>query len=157
MSKQPKPRQWYDSRTYRKGRRTFSAETRRLAWKRCGGQCQGCTAKLAAGGFIFDHIVPWELTHDSSLGNCQVLCLTCDDLKTYCQDLPAIAAADRKADFHLGITGPGRGKCPMPAGRSDGRKKTIRHGVQPRVSQAEQHRRFMARRYDFQEFRDDPE
>src|ERR1700678_3323825 len=29
-----KPRQHYDARSYRKGRRTFSAETKRLAWKR---------------------------------------------------------------------------------------------------------------------------
>jgi len=141
-----KPRQWYDSRTYRTGRRTFSAETRRLAWKRCNHRCQGCTAPVTgAGDIIFDHIVPWELSHDSTLANCQVLCLTCDDLKTYAHDLPAIAAADRKADFHLGITGPGRGKCPMAGGRASSRSKTMRHGVVERVSQAEKHRALMAR------------
>jgi 5-methylcytosine-specific restriction protein A len=150
-----KPRQWFDSRTHRQGRRTFSAETKRLAWRRCNHQCQQCTRQVTgAGDIIFDHIVPWELTHDSTLPNCQVLCLTCDDLKTYASDLPAIAAADRKADFHLGIKGPGLGKSPMPAGRNSRISKTMRGGVVPRITQAQKHRRFMAKRF---EFRDDPE
>jgi 5-methylcytosine-specific restriction enzyme A len=150
-----KQRNWYDRRTYRPGRRTFSNEVKRLAWKRCKKHCQGCSAPVTgAGDIVFDHVVPFELTRDSSLGNCQVLCLTCDDLKTYQRDLPAIAAADRKADFHLGIRGPGRGKSPLPAGRNSRVSKTMHHGVVERVSQAEKHRQFMARRY---EFRHEPE
>src|SRR5258708_15964789 len=160
MAKLPVPlrakqRNYYDARSYRPGRRTFSAETKRLAWKRCRRRCEDCTAPVTgAGDIVFDHVVPWELTHDSSLANCQVLCLTCDDLKTYQRDLPAIAAADRKADFHIGITGPGRGRSPLPGGRyerdgSPGRlSKTIRNGVVPRVSQAEKHRRLIASRYE---------
>jgi 5-methylcytosine-specific restriction enzyme A len=144
-----KPRQWYDARTYRKGRRTFSAEVQRLAWKRCNHQCQECTRQVTgAGDIIFDHIVPWEISRDSSLGNCQVLCLTCDDLKTNCRDIPAIAKADRQSDFHLGISGPGRGRRPMPCGRASGRSKTMHHGVVPRQSQAEKHRAAMARLHE---------
>jgi len=79
-------------------RRNFSAAVKRAAWQRCNGRCQDCTAPVAAGGFIFDHIVPWELTRDSSIANCQVLCLTCDDDKTYGRDIPMIAEADRKAE-----------------------------------------------------------
>ena len=30
----------------------------------------------------FDHIIPWEISHDSSLGNCQVLCTDCHEAKT---------------------------------------------------------------------------
>ncbi len=156
-----KQRNWYDPRTYRAGRRTFSAEVKRLAWKRCNKQCQQCTRHVTGAGDIeFDHIIPWEISRDSSLGNCQVLCTDCHEEKTAAEDVPAIAAADRKADFHLGIRGPGRGKSPLPGGRyerdgSPGRfSKTISNGVVPRISQAEQHRRFIARRY---EFRDDPE
>jgi hypothetical protein len=64
-----KPRQWYDARSYHKGRRTFSAEVKRLAWKRCNHQCQDCTRQVTgAGDIIFDHIVPWEISRDSSLG-----------------------------------------------------------------------------------------
>jgi len=135
-----RPRQYYDARTYRFGRRTFSNETKRLAWKRCNRQCQGCTAPVTGAGNIqFDHIVPWELSRDSSLGNCQVLCTACHDDKTAAVDLPAIAAADRKADFHLGITGPGRGKRPMPAGKANGSpwSKTIAGKVVPRTTLAQ--------------------
>jgi len=106
-------------------RRNFSAAVKRAAWQHCNGRCQDCTAPVAAGSFIYDHIVPWELTRNSSLANCQVLCLTCDDDKTYGRDIPMIAEADRKADFHLGITGPGRGRCPIPCGRSSRWSKPI--------------------------------
>jgi 5-methylcytosine-specific restriction enzyme A len=127
--------------------RQFSKKTKRLAWRRCGGHCEECTARLAAGGFIYDHIIAWELTRDSSLDNCQVLCRACNDRKTYGRDLPAIAAAGRKADFHFGISGPGLGRCPMPAGRHSRQSKTFHHGVRPRISGFEKHRRLMAARY----------
>jgi hypothetical protein len=150
-----KQRNWYDARTYRPGRRTFSAETMRLAWKRCNRQCQQCTRQITGAGDIeFDHIIPWEISNDSTLGNCQVLCTDCHAEKTATADVPAIAASDRKADFHIGIRGPGKGKKPMPAGRNSRQSKTIHNGVVPRVSQAEKHRRFIANRY---EFRDDAE
>jgi 5-methylcytosine-specific restriction protein A len=133
-------------------RRRFSAAVKRLAWQRCNRQCQGCTAPIAGGGFTYDHVVPWELCRDSSLGNCQVLCLTCDHDKTYTRDLPMIAQADRKGDFHIGITGPGHGRCPMPCGKydRDGRpgkySKTFHRGVVKRTTQAERHRATMAKR-----------
>src|SRR5215470_16979864 len=113
-----KQRNWYDARTYGPGRRTFSNEVKRLAWKRCNRQCQSCTRHVTGAGDIeFDHVIPWEISRDSSLGNCQVLCTDCHAEKTAAQDVPAMAEADRRADFHLGIRGPGRGKCPLPGGR----------------------------------------
>jgi 5-methylcytosine-specific restriction protein A len=140
------PRQWYDARTHRAGRRTFSAATKRLAWARCNRQCQSCTREITGAGDIeYDHIVSWELSRDSSLGNCQILCLTCHDDKTAARDVPAIAKADRQADFHIGIKGPGRGPRPMPCGRDSGRSKTMRGAVVPRQTQAEKHRATMAR------------
>jgi hypothetical protein len=157
-----KQRNYYDPRTYRAGRRTFSAEVKRLAWKRCNRQCQECTRHVTGAGDIeFDHIIPWEISHDSSLGNCQVLCTDCHAEKTAAEDVPAIAAADRKADFHIGIRGPGRGKCQLPGGRyerdgSPGRlSKTIRNGVVPRIGQIEKHRQFIARRYGVTEAGED--
>jgi 5-methylcytosine-specific restriction protein A len=140
-----KPRQHYDARSYRKGRRTFSAETKRLAWKRCNYQCQNCTRQVTAGDIEFDHVVSWELSRDSSLGNAQVLCLDCHETKTAGRDIPMIAKADRQADFHIGIAGPGRGPRPMPCGRESGRSKTMRGAVVPRQTQAEKHRATMAR------------
>jgi hypothetical protein len=124
--------------------------------QRCNRQCQSCTRHVTGAGDIeFDHIIPWEISHDSSLGNCQVLCIDCHVEKTAAEDVPAMAEADRLADSHLGIRGRGRGKCPLPGGRrerdgSPGRvSKTIRNGVVPRVSLAERHRQFIARRYCF--------
>ena len=133
--------------TKSESRRRFSAAVKRLAWKRSNGQCQHCTAPIAGGGFIYDHVIPWELSRDSSLGNCQVLCLTCDDDKTYNRDLPMIAQADRKGDFHIGITGPGHGRCPMPCGRGSQWSKPI-GAIRPvrRTTQAQRHRATMALR-----------
>jgi 5-methylcytosine-specific restriction enzyme A len=131
--------------------RQFSAAVKRDAWKRCGGNCEKCTAVIAGAGFIYDHAIAWELTRDSSLGNCQVLCLTCNRDKT-AADQTAIAHVKRTADFHLGIAGPGLGRSPMACGRYDrdgkpGRhSKTFRHGVVARTSQAEKHRATMASR-----------
>jgi 5-methylcytosine-specific restriction protein A len=143
-----RPRQWYDRRSHRPGRRTFSAETKRLAWKRCNHQCQNCTAQVTGAGDIeFDHVVPWELSHDSSLGNCQILCLTCHDDKTAGRDVPAIAKADRAADFHIGVKGPGRGPRPMPGGTRSAISKSMGGAVVPRRSQAEKYRALMLRLY----------
>lgn len=153
-----RPRQHYDHRSYRDGRRTFSASVKRQAWARCAQPrkpgaplrhaCEGCGAPVAgAGDIVFDHIVVWEFTRDSSLGNCQVLCLTCDRLKTSGRDIPAIRKAGRQADFHLGIAGPGRGRCPMPCGKASGRSKTMAGKVVPRETHAEKHARFLAQRY----------
>jgi hypothetical protein len=125
--------------------RQFTKATKRDAWKRCGGSCEKCTAPVAAGGFIYDHIIPWELTRDSSLDNCQVLCRTCDRLKTPL-DQSAIADAKRTSDFHLGISGPGRGRSPMACGRLSDRSKTFHRGVVARTTQAERYRATMASR-----------
>jgi 5-methylcytosine-specific restriction protein A len=150
-----KQRNWYDPRTYRAGRRTFSNEVKRLAWRRCNRQCQECTRQVTGAGDIeFDHIIAWEISHDSSLGNCQVLCSDCHAAKTAAQDVPAIAAADRKTDFHIGVRGPGKGARPLPAGRNSPISKTLQHGVVPRRSQAQKHRDAIARRYEFRDRED---
>jgi 5-methylcytosine-specific restriction enzyme A len=124
--------------------RQFSKEVKRLAWKHCSGHCEGCTAKLAAGGFIYDHVIPWAMTQDSSLGNCQVLCLTCDDLKTP-RDQSEIADAKRVSDFHHGISGPGLGRCPMRGGKKSRHSKTFHHGTIERVTGNQAHWRVMAK------------
>ena len=153
MAKLPVPlrakqRNYYDARSYRPNRRTFSAETKRLAWKRCKRRCEGCTAPVTgAGDIVFDHIVPWALSRDSSLSNAQILCLSCDDDKTAGRDIPMIAKADRQSDFHLGIKGPGRGRCPMPCGKRSTRSKTMRGKVVLRLTQGEKHRATMAALY----------
>src|SRR5215471_16515726 len=92
-----RPRQWYDPRPHRRDRRTFSAETKRLAWKRCGARCEfehritdgsgqtisrRCDLPLFAGNIIYDHVIAWEISRNSSLANCQVICVGCNREKT---------------------------------------------------------------------------
>ena len=72
-------------------RREFSKKTRAEAFIRCGGKCQSCGMKLKSSEGEYDHIVPYALSEDSTLENCQVLCVPChrgvgaktsDDIKT---------------------------------------------------------------------------
>ncbi len=126
--------------------RQFPKEIERAAFFRSHGRCQGCGAKLASGDIHYDHVVPWALSCDSSLANCQVLCNGCHRDKTANRDVPSIAKAKRQADFHQGIAGPGLGQSPMPAGRLSRLRKTFRHGVVPRATQVELYQRFMRER-----------
>ncbi len=58
-------------------REEFDKKTRALAFQRCGGKCEKCEAFLKVGEAEFDHIIPYYFTRDSSLDNCQVLCIPC--------------------------------------------------------------------------------
>jgi hypothetical protein len=60
---------------------------------------------------------------------------------------PAFAKAERVRKRHLGITGPGLTAHAMPCGRRSSRRKTFDHGIQPRLTHAEEHQAFLARRY----------
>jgi hypothetical protein len=129
-------------------KRAFSRDVRRQTWRRCDGHCEGCDAALTTGHIVYDHAVPWEISRDSSLGNCQVLCTTCDRAKTYGIDLPLIAQVDRVHDRHIGALRQGEGRRPMPCGRRSRWSKPV-DGFRPvtRVSQAQRHRAMMARRF----------
>jgi hypothetical protein len=67
---------------------------------------------------------------------------------------PAFAKAERVRKRHLGITGPGLGRNPMRCGRRSRQRKTMSHGVQPRLTHAQRHALFMGARYPF--LRDEP-
>jgi hypothetical protein len=60
---------------------------------------------------------------------------------------PTVAKAERVRKKFVGITGPGLGRHPMQCGRRSGKRKTMGHGVQPRLTHAQQHREFLRRRY----------
>jgi hypothetical protein len=120
--------------------RHFSAATKRLAWKRCAGHCEKCTTKLTTGNIIYDHVIPWEISHDSSLENCQCLCKSaCDFKKTYEKDLPEIAKVHRICDGAIGIKRFGK---KLPGGRNTGISMTFR-GPRRRQSQSEKYRELM--------------
>ena len=83
-------------------RREFSARTKRAAWERANGMCEGwwgfrCNAPLDLGNFHYDHIDPDYFSKDNELENCQVLCHACHKAKT-AKDVKAIAKSKRIQD-----------------------------------------------------------
>jgi 5-methylcytosine-specific restriction enzyme A len=63
-------------------RNEFPKFVKLAAWRRSGGRCDRCTAKLFAKHITYDHIVPDALGGKPTLENCQCLCDVCDDIKT---------------------------------------------------------------------------
>ncbi len=89
-------------------RREFTKSIMRDAFLRCGGHCEGenCGARLLAGDFHYDHIIPDALGGEPTLDNCQVLCRACHKVKTGKQDIPRIAKTKRISDREKGIRKP---------------------------------------------------
>ncbi|AEH79687.1 HNH endonuclease [Sinorhizobium medicae] len=84
--------------------REFSKKVRAEAFLRCGGKCQTCGSVLKVGEGEYDHIVPYALSEDSTLSNCQVLCVPChrgEGAKTS-DDIKAISKAKRNWLKHTG-------------------------------------------------------
>jgi 5-methylcytosine-specific restriction protein A len=90
-------------------RREFDTKTRVEAYKRCGAQCEICTAQLSAGNVNFDHRIADGMGGKPTLENCQVLCRACHAIKTRKEDVPAIARAKRREMKFLGVKKPSRG------------------------------------------------
>lgn len=70
----------------------FDKKTRTLAFARCGGKCEKCEMKLKVGEGEYDHVIPYFISRDSSLSNCQVLC-------TPCHRAPGAKTADDQRDI----------------------------------------------------------
>lgn len=98
-----------------RGRREFSAATKRDAFERSGGICEchlvwqlptsgtGCGLTLGHGNTFYEHIDPDALYGANDLGNCAALVRTCWSLKTKSYDIPAITKDRHVADFARGI------------------------------------------------------
>lgn len=86
----------------------FTNATKRDAFVRAKGKCEGCGFKLRSGEAHYDHIVAEWLTRDNSLENCQVLCIPCHKAKTAKRDVPMIAKTKRVRDREQGIGKPKR-------------------------------------------------
>jgi 5-methylcytosine-specific restriction protein A len=122
--------------------RNFSRAIKRDAYERSKDQhgtarCVRCTTPLRTGHIIYDHRIPWAISRDSSLANCDPICSTCDRLKTHVVDQPEIASVKRRGDRHIGAIRLGFGRQRLPCGRSSTRTKTFRHGVRPRLTQGQ--------------------
>jgi hypothetical protein len=60
---------------------------------------------------------------------------------------PTVAKAEEVRKKFLGIKGVGLGRSPMRCGRRSLQTKTMRNGVQPRLTGAQKHRDFLRRRF----------
>lgn len=128
----------------RDDRRDFSRKVKLVAFAKAKGHCDGCTAPLCVGHFVYDHIVPWALGRDSSIANCQVLCDACNTIKTGTLDVPVIAKSNRQRDRHIGAKG--KSRTPLPCGRDSWAQKKVGGKVVRRASGLDKHRALMAKR-----------
>ena len=124
-------------------RREFSAATRRAAWLRCQGFCEGqfqllgegglvrCNTPINLGNFHYDHIDPDYFSKDGSgeLSNCQVLCKLCHRDKTK-RDVKLIAKSKRIQDKRIKARKP-KGR-PMPGTKRSGWRKRMDGTVEKR-------------------------
>lgn len=91
-------------------RQEFTRKQRLEIWTRAAGKCEGCGAKLKTGSGEYDHIIPFEISRDSSAANGQLLCGICHGTKTAKSDAPTIAKVKRIHAKHHGIWPPSRAK-----------------------------------------------
>jgi 5-methylcytosine-specific restriction protein A len=83
-------------------RREFTKAIKLAAWKRCGGHCEGCTAKLYPGRIEYHHKTEDTFGGEPTLENCSVLCIACHGAITG-ERAKVIAKSSRVRAKHLGI------------------------------------------------------
>ena len=83
-------------------RAEFSKRTKLEAFKRSGGQCECCTARLFVGKYDFHHVKEDTFGGEPTLENCKVLCTVCHDKITGAR-AAVIAKSNRIRAKHLGI------------------------------------------------------
>lgn len=112
-------------------RRNFTRKVKVIAWRRCKGLCEGCGVPLVSGHIRYDHKNPWELSRDSSVDNCQIICDTCDAPKT-AGDQTTIAKSNAVRDKHIGAMP--RSRNPLPGSRRSPFKFKIGGGIVDRLT-----------------------
>jgi 5-methylcytosine-specific restriction endonuclease McrA len=116
----------------RRDRREFPRKVKVIAFNRCHGTCEGpCGRPLVTGHIIYDHRIPWEISRDSSVDNCQALCDICDGIKTPA-DQSTIAKSNRIRDKHIGAAPVSRN--PLPGSRKSPFKLKIGGGAVSRAT-----------------------
>ena len=83
-------------------RREFSPKTKRMAFERSKGMCEGCGITLERKRPEYDHRDADYFSKDNSLENCAVLCQPCHRAKTN-RDIKIIAKTKRIRDREAGI------------------------------------------------------
>lgn len=94
----------------------------------------------------------WDVAHvdiPRSFGGKSVACAhrRCNQRDNNLVVTPAAAKSERVRKKHLGTNGAGLGNAPMRCGRRSLQTKTMNRGVQPRLTLAQRHRAFLAKRY----------
>lgn len=93
-------------------RREFPLSVRKLAFARCckNGtmpgipQCENCGIQLRAGNIEYEHLNADGLGGEPTLENCGVWCRSsCSKTKTFTQDNPRMAKADRVLKKNFGL------------------------------------------------------
>lgn len=87
--------------------------------------CEGCGNQIR-GTPIYEHVIPDGLGGEPTLENCKVHCKTCADVKTFTEDNPRMAKADRVLKKNFGLRPakqkiPSRGFDKRPAQRTASR------------------------------------
>src|SRR5262245_63579649 len=77
----------------------FSKQTKREAWLRADGHCEGCGQKFGERRPDYDHQIPAAFGGDNSLGNCKCLCPKCHRAKTSFDDMPAIRSEEHTSEL----------------------------------------------------------
>jgi hypothetical protein len=95
---------------------------------------------------------PWDESHDPAQPrvfggkSTGVAHRSCNHRHGYMVVKPLVAKCERVRKRHLGLTGPGRGRHPMPAGKRSNISKCLNGKVVSRLSGAEKHARAMRKR-----------
>lgn len=110
-------------------RTEFPLSVKKAAFRRCCRDgmpyCESCGLPIR-GTPIYEHVIPDGLGGEPTLENCKVHDRICADLKTYTEDNPRMAKADRVLKKHFGLQSsrqkiPSRGFAKSPPQRSASR------------------------------------
>ena len=90
-------------------RQEFPQSVRKAAFVRCCKpdgvpKCETCGIQLSARTcIIYEHVQPDGLGGTNDLDNCKVHCRNCADIKTFREDNPRMAKADRVLKKEYGL------------------------------------------------------
>jgi hypothetical protein len=85
-------------------------------------EAPGCGKVIRAGHLIFEHVQPDGLGGEPTMENIAVYCDVCATKKTFEEDNPRMAKADRVLKATFGMKRKGR---PMPGSKASGFKKKM--------------------------------
>ena len=109
--------------------------------------CVHCQLPVTPGqAWDESHIGTPKALGGKSTGVGHLICNRLDGAKNV---TPTVAKVKRIRLRNLGVTGTGLGAHSLPAGRRSRLSKSVSGPVKPRLTHAEKHAAFMARRYQF--------